>query len=158
MEIDLERLKLPALRKLASDVAAEIMLRENATSSGNNRYANAHFWYEALKSVMSAEGPGMMMPAAVFSRSGNSATFQKALPAADQLVEKFRAPKERVLRQPQEMKIREVVINTLITSMKRKKVPVSLGSVCRNMQNASAAINEEYPGYMKSGLLHLILK
>lgn len=157
MKIDLETMKLPDLKKLQASIEAEILLRSSETPSGN-RYSLFHHWYQALKDVLWSDHGISIPPAAVFAKMGHAKTFTSAIPSCEKLLEQYKRADGSVLRRPQEMSVRCTIFRTLFIWMKVREVPISIATVCRNMQNAQAAVAAEFPGYLQNGLLHLLVK
>lgn len=155
--VDLETMKLPDLRKLEAAVAAELLLRSSEQPTVN-RYSLFQHWHQAFADIMQTVQAIRVPPPAVFSRQLCAKGFTNSLPLCEELIGKFRLVKGPVLRQHQELKARRTVIGTLIIWMKNHAVSISVSSVCRNMQNAQAAVASEFPGYIQNGLLYMLIK
>ena len=47
--------------------------------------------------------------------------------------------------------------NILINDLRKRNIPVSIGSICRNLNRITETFNNEFPGYFESGMGKVIL-
>jgi len=128
----LETMKLPELRKLAAEVAAEVLLRESARTGNTNQQSLYHEWYFAVRNVMKEDHHQTLPPLAVFSRTGLHNIFKTALPSCERLVSEFQKHKGPVLRKYQDQNARIVILRALMVWIEKRDLEISLRVVCCN--------------------------
>ncbi len=57
-----------------------------------------------------------------------------------------------------EMAAMKLVVGLLIDDLKKREIPVSLGSVCRNLNLLPMVFDAAFPNYRESGLVPMLLK
>lgn len=141
------------LDQLALIVQQEKEYRAKAKTSVAQDAGSLNLWHRAL--VSGLQSHGITVPAFfVFSKTKAAKTLAKHLDALDSLAGEFISKKSRW---SDRHVAREIVIDCLAQWLLRKKVPVSIGSICGQAINASAAVADQFPGYRQGGLLPFVL-
>ena len=85
-----------------------------------------------------------------------TATY-KAYRRGEQAIEDFlnvlHWPRDRVMYNS----ILSFMLECLMDDLKERKVPISLGSVCSNLERCPEVFKAAFPGYIEGGASHLIL-
>jgi hypothetical protein len=151
----LSELSPEELRKLIAAASVELEIRELKRGGTGASSAVLDAWHRAIKEQLVYQGI-QMPPASVWRKQvAGGQALKPHVAGLEKLVRKF------FRKEPRAIEIhpaRVLVACCLLTYMKKCQVLISPGSVCRNIGNASAAVQSEFPDYCESGLLPLVLK
>lgn len=98
---------------------------------------------------------GMAAPWAVFKTSrGNYRLWNKYAPAIDAFLDTQFPAATKLQRHA----LLTFIISSLIADLKGRGVPITIGIVIKNLGRFIQVFDDQFPGYLESGLAHLILR
>lgn len=112
--------------------------------------------FEALKSEFIAQGFNGRIPYDTLRSSKYYKTWQQGSKTIDDFIDKYF--KKHIKTDIERSALLRTLIQCLMADLKRMKVPVSLGTIARNLHRTPQAFENSFPGYLRSGLAYLIVR
>jgi hypothetical protein len=98
---------------------------------------------------------GLRLGFAAFSQTATYKPYKRGEQAiADFLGTAFQAPRDRVTLNA----MMQLLIECLTDDLKARRVPLSLGTLCNNLERAPQVFRDAFPGYIESGHGSIILR
>jgi hypothetical protein len=98
---------------------------------------------------------GLRLGFAAFSQTATYKPYKRGEQAiADFLGTAFQAPWDRVTLNA----MMQLLTECLTDDLKARKVPLSLGTLCNNLERAPQVFHDAFPGYIESGHGNIILR
>lgn len=144
---------LPGLNQAdiaAVRAAADSLLTPSGTSQAAVNEGAAVPLFDAVTRAL-----GLRMGFAAFQGTATYKTYRRGSQAIDNfLAENLAEACTRVSRNA----MLSLLVECLIDDLKGRHVPISLGTVCSNLERAPQVFRAAFPGYIENGLGHLIFK
>lgn len=145
---ELAQLSAADLESLAKLIEVERDNRQRKSVRGCDDRA----WYEAFEHVLSDRGIRMLsLP--MWQRSASHKAYASNRKQLDELVDEFCKGHSWAAKAAARILIARCVEQWVA----HHQVPLSVGSFCKHLANVTAAVNLQFPGYRRSGVLHLCL-
>lgn len=110
--------------------------------------------YQALRSELSSLGLNSNISFSTFTESNYYKNWRRGLKVVDEFITKsFRG---YVKTETQRLGLCRVLIQALIKDFKRNEIPVSVGTIARNIHRIPQAFDNAFPGYIESGMAYLV--
>lgn len=148
--LNLGEWSVESLRTLQAEVSAELALRH--TPRSRDRDDLLRVWHAATVEVLQRQ-LGLQQSFHQWKRAAGR-TASPHVAAAEKLAGRFF---QEVPRAIAVHPARVVVVEALVSWLQARTIPVTFGTVATNLQSAGTAVDAAFPGYLKSGLLHLTL-
>jgi len=146
---------ISTLPKLTSDEINQIKETANFLSSNTRKSSiDKHEWlYDALLSELKVHGVLRYITFVSFSETSSYTSFKRGAKEVEQFFNSvFPNHKKRI----QKNGISRILIASLIRDMRRRQIPITLGTVSKNVHRLPEVFEISFPNYIQSGLAHLI--
>lgn len=141
---------LERLNELSLDDLRKVKVWLDAKVKGDGDAAAPGLIYDAARQVVPS-----LPPYAVFAKMPVFAKYKKDyVPMIVSFVKTDMKPKTRAHK----IAAYKLIVQSLKAWMESRNIPISANSLVNAMPNAITALNSEFPGYMRSGLLTKLLE
>lgn len=132
---------------LASRVSALLAARTPAARA--SRLCESD-WHGAASIVLNEFGVAVL-PLVALKKQSFAASFHRGVETAEKYMESFGD-----LTRAQRARTRVMLCRVVVRWMQRCRVPVSTKSFAQNLSNLPTAVDTAFPGYKRSGFLHVL--
>jgi hypothetical protein len=136
-----------ALLSVAERAAVRVAL--DSLGAPKTNYGPTVALYEAIATVC-----GTTLPLSRFTRTVHGKAWAEKSASAM----KFIHDTFPNLRKPAELALQRMLINALADDLRRRKVPISVGSVVAALDRLPRVFENCFPGYLESGMAELVIK
>lgn len=110
--------------------------------------------FEAVKSELKAAGVNGAIGFDGFTESKFYPSWKRGVAVVAEFIDtNF---KDYVKTEPQRIGICRILVQTMINDFRRNNIPVSVGTIARNIHRVPQTFERQFPGYIHSGLAYLI--
>lgn len=111
--------------------------------------------YRAALAELEAVGHRSSIPYYELLRSRQGKAWQRGMAAVNDFLKKCGTKFKTDI---DEMSFLRVAVSTLIKQMRRRKIPLSVGSLASNLEALPDAFDRAFPHYVENGLAHLVIE
>jgi hypothetical protein len=117
---------------------------------------NESLLFEAVKAELSSNGLNGNIPFATLKDSRYYSSWCKGLVVVNQFIDQ--QFKGYITGRAVRIGATRILVQILLADLKRLGVPPSLGTIARNLHRVPQAFDNQFPGYINSGLAYLVVK
>lgn len=140
---------IAALPALTEKELAAVKAAINLLSQKNQLSEDEKLLFEAMLKALE-----MTMSWATFEATSAYKDFKTNAPIVSKFVDEI----SPYTKKAQQMGLLRYLIGLLISSFKDRKIPVTLGTVCKSLNTIPMIFDAAFPDYRESGLVHILLK
>jgi hypothetical protein len=131
---------------------AELLMNNNGTIVHVD--PDEQLLFDAVRSELDSRGFKVGMSYQMFSTGKNFNSWKKGV----SVVEEFMAAafSDHVKTKTERIAMFRVLIQILVRDLKRRKIPISIGTVANNLQYIQQAFDNEFPNYLEGGIAYLV--
>jgi len=112
--------------------------------------------FDAVRAELSANGFNGKIPFSNLKEGNYYKAWQKGLGVVNQFIdEHFQS---HIKSKVQRIGICRIIIQVLLSDLKRLNIPPSLGTIARNLHRVPQTFDNQFPNYIQSGLAYLVIK
>lgn len=147
-------MKTPDLTRFTPDQLRKIRAKADfLLGSGADAVERHDDGVEEMVHNAICEQLGLEKPISVARRTKQFRTLRGNLDVVRELLKEFQPETKAEARRAV-----GVMVECLIACMERDGVPIRYGAVCGNMSRIAAAVDREFPRYLKGGNLRIVLE
>lgn len=109
---------------------------------------------EAIKSELSREGVRSAISYSSIMESKYAKAWRKGVGVTSEFVEK--TFKDHIKTDNHRLGLCRVLARITIDELKKREIPISIGTIASNLQRVPQSFDNAFPGYIKSGLAYLV--
>lgn len=112
--------------------------------------------FDAVRAELAALGLNGKIPYTTLTSSNYYKSWTRGLGVVNQFIDQhFHL---YIRSKIQHIGICRILIQILLTELRRQHIPPSLGTIARNLHRIPQTFDNQFPDYIKSGLAHLIVQ
>lgn len=112
--------------------------------------------FDAVKAELAALGLNSKVPYEKLRVSSYYKSWGEGLEVVNQFINQHFQP--YIQSKVQHIGICRIIIQVLLTDLKCLHIPISLGTIARNLHRVPQAFDNQFPNYIQSGLAHLVVQ
>lgn len=133
-----------------------MLLGTNINNTPDHQDDNDMMLFDSVRVELAANGLNGRIPYTTLKESKFYKQWCNGLGVVNQFVDTHF--KDHINRKLQRVAICRIIVQILISELRRQNIPVSLGTIARNMHRVPQAFDNQFPGYLQCGLAYLIVK
>ena len=155
MQLTPEELKAHLAELSPSDLK-DVQARTHAllADSTPSEDSDVRMVYDALVHEVKSIGGKSTMPYAAYAKRSSFAKFKAQVPPFLNFVDTFLLPRSKADR----LKAARLLFSMILSAIHRRQARASMSYVLNLMPQVHEIVEQEFPGYRDSGMLHIILR
>ncbi len=112
--------------------------------------------FDAVRAELSSHGFNGKIPFSNLKEGNYYKSWSRGLKVVNQFIDEHF--QKHITSKVQRIGICRIIIQVLLSDLKRLGVPPSLGTIARNLHRVPQSFDNQFPNYIQSGLAHLVIK